>query len=150
MSGAVVSVQLEVWLCASLGATTDQQRTVDEWLSVGESNGNSVITAIEDDRTLSNAVADCIVRVGRTEEEILVPGDPNSYAEVAKLDVGIKLHSSDLDLPAIREALATQIQEGLERGCNAYPYKPGAPVTPCIIIVPASEYVAYHQTFNGG
>lgn len=92
-TSSAVTVRWELWMCAALGASTDAQRTVDQWLSSGSGQTNSVIDAIEANRTLAvgepavATVHDTIVRTATTDQILLVPGDPNSYAIVGKLSI---------------------------------------------------------------
>ncbi len=55
-----------------------------------------------------------------------------------------------LNLSAIREALVNQIQAGVDVAVNVYAYMPGAPMFPCVAVVPAGEYVTFHGTFDSG
>lgn len=56
-----------------------------------------------------------------------------------------------LDLTVIRNALATVIRGGVARTVNVHAMWPdSAIILPAVIVIPAAEYVAYHEAFARG
>lgn len=52
------------------------------------------------------------------------------------------------DPRAIREALAQQIKDGVQREVNAYAYIPDSPAYPYVGIRSGTPYVTYHETMK--
>lgn len=53
-----------------------------------------------------------------------------------------------MNLTAIRERLADTLRDGIGMPINVYPYMPDAPRSPCIVIVPAANYIIPHESFG--
>lgn len=53
-----------------------------------------------------------------------------------------------MNLVAIRQQLAMTIQDGIDEAVNVYPYLPGSPAFPCIVITPAADYRSARETFD--
>jgi hypothetical protein len=56
-----------------------------------------------------------------------------------------------MDLAVIRDALAVVIRDGIARTVNVHARWPDSPlVLPAVVVIPAGEYVAYHEAFDRG
>ncbi len=88
---AAVSIQFDLLLLAAPGPDVDGQILLDQLLSAGTGQGNSVIDAIEADRTLGGTVHDAIVRTASSEGRIDLDDTGNTKADVRRVRIGIVL-----------------------------------------------------------